>query len=202
VRYYIVKNNPTLLSKNIQKLEAQKDLYSSEIQNRFNASIYLSYGTNQYASTLAKAYSNPSVQQSVSIGFSIPFSLWGINRNNARIAKNNYNSFIINMEKEIEEFENEINKTINNYNRNVNLWFIAERSYQLAREQYKLTIQEFVMGRSSAYELITSQQEQSTSLQNYYNTVKTVYESYFKLREMALYDFEKDAELIEIFLNR
>ena len=155
---------------------------------------------NQYAQSLAKVYSNPSVQQSVSVGFSIPFSLWGINRNSARIAKNNYQSFVISMEKEINEFENEILNTLNNYNRNVNLWFIAERSYKLAQEQYKLMVQEFAMGRVSAYELIASQQEQSTALQNYYNAVRTVYESYFKLREMTLYDFEKEKELIEIFL--
>ena len=202
VVYYIEKNNPALLSRDIRRLEAQKSLYSSEMQNRFNASINLSYGMNQYAGTLAGVYSNPSIQQSVSIGFSIPFSLWGINRNNARIAKNNYSSFLISMEKESDEFENEMNKTINTYNHNINLWFIAERSYQLAMEQFQLTVQEFTMGRSSAYELITSQQEQSTALQNYYNAVRTVYESYFKLREMALYDFEKEAELIEIFVNK
>lgn len=201
VKYYIMKNNPELLSRDIQKLEAQKGLYSSEINNRFNANINLSYGMNQYARTLDKVYSNPSIQQSVSIGFSVPFSLWGINRNNAQIAKNNYQSFIISMEKEIEEFENKIHKTINNYNHNINLWIIAERSYQLAQEQYKLTVQEFAMGRSSAYELIASQQEQSTALQNYYNVVRNAYEIYFQLREMALYDFEKEIELIDIFLN-
>ena len=189
------------MNRDIRRLEAQKSLYSSELQNRFNANTNLSYGMNQYARNLAKVYSNPSVQQSVSVGFTIPFSIWGVNRNNAQIAKNNYQSFVISMEKEIVEFENEIFKTINSYNRNVNLWFIAERSYQLAQEQYKLTVQEFALGRTSAYELIASQQEQSTALQNYYNSVRTVYESYFKLREMTLYDFEKEIELIEIFIN-
>ena len=202
VKYYIEKNNPALLNRDIRRLEAQKSLYSSELQNRFNANVNLSYGMNQYARNLASVYSNPSMQQSVSVGFSIPFSIWGINRNNAQIAKNNYRSFVISMEKETDEFENGILKTVNNYNRNVNLWFIAERSYQLSQEQYALTVQEFVMGRSSAYKLIASQQEQFTALQNYYNAVRNVYESYFQLREMTLYDFEKETELIEIFYER
>ena len=200
VKYFIENNNPAILNRDIRRLEAQKNLYSSELQNRFNANINLSYGMNQFARNLAKVYSNPSMQQSVSIGFSIPFSLWGINRNKAQIAKNNYNSFVISIEKEIDEFENEINKTVNDYNHNVNLWLISERSYNLAREQYTLTVQEFALGRASAYELIASQQEQFTSLQNYYNEVRTAYESYFKLSEMTLYDFENEIELIEIFL--
>jgi outer membrane protein TolC len=86
-KYYIRKNNPAMLSREIRRLEAKKELYSAEIQNRFNASINLSYGMNKYAQTFSEVYSNPSQQQSVSVGFSIPFSLWGINRNNVLIAK-------------------------------------------------------------------------------------------------------------------
>jgi outer membrane protein TolC len=201
VKYYIIRNNPKALSSEIRRLEAQKNLYSSELQNKFNANINLSYGMNQFASNLADVYSSPSRQQSVSLTFSIPFSLWGINRNKAIIAKNSYNSALIEIEQELNEFENEIQKKVNNYNHNVNLWLIAERSYQLAQEQYKLVIIEFSMGKSSAYELISSQQEQSAAMQKYYNAIKDAWDSYFKLREMTLYDFEKKMELRDIFLT-
>jgi len=201
VRRYIYKNNPSLLSREIRRLEAEKNIYSSELQNRFNANINLSYGMNQYGRDLIAVYSHPSRQQSVSISFSIPFSLWGVSRNTARIAQNNHRSSIISIEKEIDEFENEINITVNNYNHNVNLWLIAERSYRLAQEQYKLTVYEFGMGRASAYELITSQQEQSAAMQKYYAAVRDAYLSYYKLREMSLYDFETQSELIDLFLK-
>ena len=201
VKYYIYKNNPSLLSMEIRRLEAQKSLYSSELHNRFNASINLSYGMNQFARNLMDVYSSPSRQQAVSVSFSIPFSLWGVSRNTARIARNNYQTSIIRIETEIDEFENEISKTVNSYNHNVNLWFIAERSYQLAQEQYRLTVREFAMGRASAYELITSQQEQDSAMHKYYAAIRDVYVSYYKLREMTLYDFETESELMEVFFN-
>jgi len=101
----------------------------------------------------------------------------------------------------MDEFENEIERTVNNYNHSVNLWFIAERSYTLAQEQYKLTVREFAMGRATAYELIASQQEQLSTMQNYYQAVRNALESYFKIREMTLYDFENNQELIDQLIN-
>ena len=201
VRYYIDKNNPKALSNHIKHLEAQKNLYSAELQNRFNASINLSYGMNQYGATLKNVFANPSQQQGVSIGFSIPISLWGINRNSARIARNTYRSSMIGLEQEMDLFENEIYETVNSYHHQVNLWFIAERSYQLAQEQYKLVVEEYAMGKSTAYELIASQKEQSAALQKYYNAIKNVWESYFKIRELTLYDFQKEMELRDELMN-
>ncbi len=201
VKYYVERNNPMTLSNAIKWLEAEKNLYSSKLQNKFNANLSLSYGMNQFAENLAAVYANPSRQQSVSVSFSIPVSLWGINRNNARIAQNSYNSNVISLEKEMDEFENEIHNIVNNYNYNVNLWFIAERSYKLAQEQYRLIVHEYAIGRASAYELISSQQEQSSAMQKYYNAVRNAWESYFKLREITLYDFEKEMELTDVLLD-
>ena len=201
VRFYIRENNPAMLNREIRRLEAERQLYTSELQNKFNANINLSYGMNQYAQNLADVYSNPSRRQGVSISFSIPFSMWGINRNTARIAQNNYRSSIISLENEIDEFENEIDRMVNNYNHSVNLWFIAERSYLLAQEQFKLTVQEFAIGRSSTYELIASQMEQASAMQKYYSAVRDVYEIYYRLRDMTLYDFENKVELTKLFLN-
>ena len=199
--YYIDKNNPTLLNSEIRRLEAKKNLYTSGLQNKFNANINMSYGMNQYAENFLDAYRSPRRQQIISVSFSIPFSMWGINRNTARIAQNNYRSSILRIENEINEYENEINITINNYNHNINLWHIAERSYQLTQDQYRLIVLEFSKGRSSAYQLIASQQEQSTAMQKYYSAVRNAYESYYKLRGLALYDFESESELADIFLT-
>ena len=201
VRFFVRENNPAMLNNEIRRLEAEQNLYSAVLQNRFNANINMSYGMNQYARNIMDVYSNLSRQQSVTVGFTIPFSMWGVNRNKARITRNTYLSSIISIENEIDDFENEIDRTVNNYNHNVNLWQIAERSYRLAQEQYQLTVEEFAIGRSSAYALITSQQEQASAMQKYYTAIRNVYDSYYKLRELTLYDFETQTELKEIFLN-
>ena len=69
VRLYVKENNPAMLSREIRRLEAEKKLYMSELQNRFNANINMSYGTNQYAKSIMDVYVNPSRQQTVYVGF-------------------------------------------------------------------------------------------------------------------------------------
>ena len=47
VKYYIDKNNPSALSNNIKQLEAEKALFLARLNNKFNADINLSYGTDR-----------------------------------------------------------------------------------------------------------------------------------------------------------
>jgi len=59
--FYIEKNNPALLNRDIRRLEAQKNLYSSELQNRFSANINLSYGKNRYARNRISRLRRPGI---------------------------------------------------------------------------------------------------------------------------------------------
>jgi outer membrane protein TolC len=197
VFYYVEKNNPEALNREISRLEAEKSLFTSRLNNLVNSDISLNYGINQYASNLIDAYRNPSRQQGVSVGLSIPVFQWGINRNNTRIAGNIYRSSQLTIEQEHRKFEDEIKNMVNNYNHNVNLWFISERTYKLSVEQYSLLAHLFSMGKASVYELINAHQEQSSAMRKYYNAIRDLWNSYFALRKVALYDFDRKQDLIE-----
>ena len=108
--YYVKKNNPISNQQEIQQLEEEKNLFSIKLKNRFNGNISLNYGINQYAETLADAYRHGNTRQSVIIEFQIPIFQWGINKNNIRIAKNNYDASRLRIEKKMFEFENEVKK--------------------------------------------------------------------------------------------
>ena len=127
------------------------------MKNRFNGNISLNYGINQYAETLADAYRHGNTRQSVIIEFQIPIFQWGINKNNIRIAKNNYDASRLRIEKKIFEFENEVKEKINAYDHSVKLWLTASRAYALSKEQYKMLTKKFSLGKVSVYELATAQ---------------------------------------------
>lgn len=201
VIFYVDKNNPFALSQEIRRLEAEKNLYSIKLSNRFNGNINLNYGVNQYAETLISAYRKPDTQQSVIISFQIPVFQWGINKNKVKMAENNYQASLINIEKEKSEFNNELKNKVNRYNHNVNLKFIAEQAYNLSQEQYKMLIHKFSLNKASVYELVTVQQEQASAMQQHYTAIKNVWNSYFILRNMTLFDFTKDKELIDILVS-
>ena len=127
--YYVKKNNPFYKKQEIHKLEAEKTLFSTKLNNRFNANVSFNYGVNQYAETLANAYQHLNVRQSISVGLQIPVFQWGINKNKIRIAQNTYQVACLYIDKKVLEFENELTEKINLYNFSVKQWFTTERVY-------------------------------------------------------------------------
>lgn len=200
--FYVEQNNPFSKQQAIQTLEAERNLFTAKLSNRFNGNISLNYGVNQYAETFAEAYRNGNTRQSVVVGFQIPVFQWGVNKNRIQIAENNYRTGKIARERQKREFENEIKERINNYNHSVNLWLTAEKAYGLSQEQYRMLMQKFSLGKVSVYELTTAQSEQNNAMQRYYSAIRDTYNSYFTLRSMTLYDFKSGVELEEILVNR
>ncbi len=200
--FYVKRNNPFSKQQEIQTLEAERNLFTAKLSNRFNGNISLNYGVNQYAETFADAYRNGNTRQSVVVGFQIPIFQWGINKNRVQIAENSYEASKIARERQKREFENEVNKSIYNYNHSVKLWLTAEKAYRLSLEQYKMLIQKFSLGKVSVYELTAAQSEQNSAMQRYYAAIRDTYSSYFTLRTMALYDFKEGVELEEILVSK
>lgn len=202
VMYYVERNNPFSKQQEIQILEAEYNLLSGKLRNRFNGNISLNYGINQYAESFAAAYRNGNIRQSVLVGFQIPVFQWGINKNRIQIAENNYEASKIAREWKMREFENQVKANINNYNYSVKLWVTAEKSYKLSQEQYKILIQKFSLGKVSVYELTAAQNEQNSTIKRYYSAIRDSYNSYFTLRTMTLYDFKENVELEEIYFRK
>ncbi|HHV84569.1 MAG TPA: TolC family protein [Petrimonas sp.] len=202
VTTYVKKNNPFFKQQEIQRLEAEKSLFSAKLSNRLNGTINLNYGINQYAETFMDAYRHGNQRQSLNIGFQIPVFQWGINKNKMRIAENTYQASNLDIESRILEFENEIKEKINTYNQSVKLWFTAEKAYKLSQEQYRMQVQKFTLGKVSVYELTTALNDQNDTMQRYYTAIRDSFDNYFSLRNMALYDFKKETELEVLFTDR
>lgn len=196
---YARRNSPFFLSQEGKRLKAEQALFAAKINSRFNGNINLSYGLNQYSDHFTDAYRKPDYTQGVMIGIQIPIFQWGINRNKLRMAKNNYQNSIIEIDQAEANFDNNIKDIVADYNHNINLWFVATRSYQLSQEQYILLSRKFHSGKVSVYDLASAQQEQYNAMQRYYNAIQNVWNNFCILRKATLYDFAKQIELKELF---
>lgn len=199
---YARQNSPFVLSQEERRLQAEQTLFTAKLNNRFNGNINISYGLNQYADRFVDAYKKADYTQGVMIGVQIPIFQWGINRNKLRMAKNNYQNTMIEIEQAETNFENDIKDIVESYNHNINLWFVANKSYQLSQEQYILLSRKFYSGKVSVYELASAQQEQYNAMQRYYNAIQNVWNNYCSLRKKTLYDFAKQLELEELLTRQ
>lgn len=147
VASYVKKNNPFFMEQEIKRLESEKNLFTTKLNNRFNGNISLNYGINQYAETFIEAYQHGNTRQSVMIGFQIPIFQWGINKNKVQIAENNFQANKLSTEKSMREFGNEIKEKESNYNHSVKLWFTAEKAFELSKEQYRMLVKKFSLAK-------------------------------------------------------
>lgn len=201
VARYARKNNPFALSQEAQRLEAEQALFNAKLSNRFNANINVSYGLNQYAEHFSDAYRKPDYSQGVMIGFQIPVFQWGINRNKLHMAKNNYRNAILELEEAETNYVNDLFDKVSSYNHGVKLYFLSKRSYQLAQEQYEILSAKFLHGKVSIYEITSAQKELYEALKKYYSSMQTVWNQFFILRKITLYDFIHCCELMETLLT-
>lgn len=64
-----------------------------------------------------------------------------------------------------------------------------------------MAVKSFALGELSVYELTSARQKQNETMQQYYSAMKDTYVSYFRLRNMALYDFKSEQDLEDIYLK-
>ena len=197
---YIERNNPQRLAWDMQRKQAEYDLFQAQAETRFNGTISVNYGLNQYAEDFFTAYRHPNSQQNISVGLSIPVFQWGINRNKRKIARNEYEATLLEIEKSELDFLSNQKEQINNYNYAVHTYDLMERGYELACRQYQLAVQKFALGKISVYELTSTRQEQYTAMQDYYTAMESLYVNYYNLRHLSLYDFVRKQSLEELLV--
>ena len=192
------KNNPFVLTQQINKIEAEKGIHNARYQNRFTSNVSFNFGTNQYAPVFRDAYKNMASQQSLTVGLQIPVFQWGINRNSFKIAQNNYEISMMEIDRESVRFYNDLKEQVNNYNHNVNLMTISKSSFDLAIKQYEVSVGKFDLGKLSIYELGIAQKEVFSSMNRYYSAMKEVWDGYYSLRHLTLFDFVEKKELMDL----
>lgn len=196
-----VANNPEYQNFSQQLLEAEKTLEQLEKNSILNANISASIGFNQAAETFIGAYKDPLQQDVVSIGLSIPIVDWGIKKGRINVAKNNLNLVRISIEKERKDLEQEVIATIDNFNLLQELTISLEKALLLATSAYEDTKRRFIIGKSDVNSLTLALNRQRESHLNYLNSLKNYWGSYYKLRRLTLFDFEKQKDLAELIEN-
>lgn len=194
----ISKNNPEYQMQELTRLNAEYVLHQTKLNNRFNANISLSYGLNQYSTTISGAYRRPDKRQSILVTLNVPVFQWGINRNKIKIAQNNYEFALMEQDESKDRFKEEIHDNVFNYNMSRELTDVAERKYQLAGQQFYFSVTSFRIGKIAAIELTNAYKDYLQAKQNYLSVVRSLFTNYYKIRHLTLYDFIEGKNMSEM----
>lgn len=192
---YAKENNPDYLSYKQELLEAEREVERTKKSSSFDASISASIGFNQIANTFFEAYKNPLKQDVAHVSLTIPIIDWGVRKGRANMAKNNLNVQKLSIQQKTASLEEDIIMTVNDFNIQQDLISSAEEAMELATLAYNSTRQRFIIGKADINSLTLSLSRLNAAQRNYISALQSYWQSYYKLRKLTLYDFNKNETL-------
>jgi outer membrane protein TolC len=189
------KNHPDFLANRQALLEAEREVERTRKSASFEADVSASIGFNQVSAAFADSYRNPSQQDIISVGLTIPLVDWGVRKGRANMAKNNLNVKRISVQQDELSLEEDVLMTVNDFNVQQHLIAGAEEALQLALTAYEATKQRFVIGKADINSLTLSLNRQKDAQNNYISALKNYWMSYYKIRKLTLFDFERQVPL-------
>ena len=192
-------HNPDFLDHKQTILEAEKEVDRTTKSANFDASFAASVGFNQVASDFSGAYQKPLQQDIVTIGVTIPLVDWGVRKGRANMAKNNLNVTKLSVQQRELNLEQDVVMTVNDFNIQQFQIARAEEALDLANLAYSSTRERFIIGKADINSLTLSQNRQTEAQKNYISSLKNYWLSYYKIRKLTLFDFEKNQPLSVVF---
>lgn len=193
------ENNPQYLDSEQQILQTEQTVERAKIESWFNAGLSASVGFNQVAESFGDAYRNPLQQDIVSLTLSIPLVDWGVRKGRYNMAKSNLNITRLTTQENEIRLEEDVIMTVGDFTIQQHLIRSAEEAMELAKLAYEQTRERFIIGKADINSLTLSTNRRQEAQRNYISALKNYWQSYFKIRKLTLYDFEKQAPIADTF---
>lgn len=189
-------NSSTALAFNRRLLEAESTVAMAKYDERFDAEIYALYGLSNDADKISYLDDNPSDQQQLEIGITIPILDWGVARGKIKMAQSNQEIVRTTVEQEQIDFNQEIFLKVSRFNMQYEQVQIAAKADTVAQKGYEITKARYLIGRISITDLNIAQAESDNSKSNFINALGTYWRNYYDLRRITLYDWEKNEPIL------
>ncbi|MDR2622467.1 MAG: TolC family protein, partial [Dysgonamonadaceae bacterium] len=184
-------NHPDILSYRQQVLESEQEMERTQKTAGFDASLSASVGFNQAGDAFTDAYSNPSRQDVARISVTIPVADWGVRKGRANMAKNNLNVTKLTVEQSKQDLEQEVITTIAEFNKQQRLILKSASALDMAITSYSINKQRFIVGKVDISTLTLSLNRRKEAQRNYLSALSNYWKSYYAIRRLTLFDFEK-----------
>ncbi|HRP56379.1 TolC family protein [Agriterribacter sp.] len=185
-------NRSDMLGFDLQENNARRQVRQSQSNAFASGNIRLSYGLNQTAMTLAGAYQNPLDFQQVNIGYSLPLFGFGRSRHDIAASKANLESTQAGIAFQKKEFELEIENTVNQFMQLQSALMISAKSDTIAQKRYEVARNRYILGKISITDLGLAQEAKDNAVVDYVRMLQQYWQSYYDIRRVTLYDFEKN----------
>jgi outer membrane protein TolC len=181
-------------------LEAESQVKRAKMEGRFDAQLFASFGLTQTSGNLQAAYQNPLDQEVVTLGITLPILDWGMARGQIKMAQSNQDLEITAIEQERIDFEQNVFLQVMQFNMQEKQLGIAAKSDTVAQKRFEVTQLRYRIGKvNDVIELEKAQIDNDQAKLGYYQALRTYWQSYYQLRKLTHYDFQKGTPITVSF---
>ena len=196
------KNNPLNYATERQLLEARQQIAQAKADRGFQANVYASIGFTNSDVELPAVYRNLQNRQIVSLGIRIPILDWGKGKGRVQLAKSQQEVVKAQIERNRMDFEQNVMLSVRQWEDQTRLLDIAVEADSVAQCRYKTAYNIFVMGNINVLDINSAQVERDNARRAYIDQLYASWVYYYNIRQLTLYDFENDVDIVYEMLNK
>jgi outer membrane protein len=171
-------------------IQADRDLTRAKREAGVGATLSMSYGISNSSDVIGGVYENPEQQQNVVLALSVPIMDWGRSESRVKLAESQRELVLYDVDQDRQDFERGVVVQVEQFNLIRSQIATAEAADKVAEEGYLIALKKFQNGEISITDLNISLQEREGAKRDYIHSIENYWESYYRLREVTLYDFE------------
>lgn len=176
-------------------LEAEKEVQKAQKENGLNASLQATFGLSNQGTRPADIYISPQDREFVELQFTLPILTWGRNKARTEVAKANREFAQQSVEQDKLTFEQEIFTQVTLLQMLQKQVKLTKLTDGIAANRYQIAQERFILSNLSVTDLAIATQEKDRAKRDYILALRDYWQSYYSLRLLTLYDFEKNEKI-------
>ncbi len=166
---------------NIEQKQIEANLKRARLNQLPNAELNATYGLSNTANTVKESYKNPLNQQRISLGLNVPLMNWGRFRNDYKAAKHEFKAKDAELQLAYLNLEQEVVFQVMQYKQLKQRVAISTKADTIAQKRYEVAKNRYFIGKIDNTNLNIAQTEKDLARNNYYQTLKEYWISYYRL---------------------
>jgi outer membrane protein TolC len=155
---------------------------------------------NQKSIVLSDAYQNPNQFQNIAlVGVSVPIIDWGKRKGQLLMAKSNREVVINTVKQARIDFQQTVMMNVLEFNLQSDQVLNSAKADTIAHMGFDVTMRRFKIGKLDVTKLNIARTDLENARRAYIGSLRKYWVSYYQIRQLALYDFDKKVELTTDF---
>jgi len=205
--YQLDKEQAVLLSTNNRSksfefqrrlLQADSKLSRAKAETGLQVNLFARFGLSRNgAETVGEAYQDPTDDERLNLGVTIPIADWGKSKARLQIAESDRNLEQMNIEQERINIEQEVLLKVQQFDLVRQQVALALRAYEVAQKREDITRKRYLIGKVGVTELNLALREMDEGRRSYIRALQSFWLAHYEMRGLTLYDFVNDKSLVK-----